>query len=143
MQKLIIAAIVVLLLFPFLIKLMPKPLTLDRFEQGFKKSGMAVSEIKHVPPSLEAIDQLSFTIDGSTVDIYQYDDEGKIAKNYEYQKPDVGQAIVETWNLSESLGAAKPHSIPTSASRRGKFFVVVASEDASLRAKVIELFNTL
>ena len=143
MKKLIIAAVVVILLFPFISKMMPEPLTMDRLEQGFQKSGMTVSELKHVTPSLESIDQLSFKVNGSSVDIYQYDGEGKIAKNYEYQKPDVGQAVVETWNLSESLGAAKPHSIPTSASRRGLFFIVVSSEDAALRAKVVELFNKI
>ena len=139
--KIIFIVLAILLLIPVLSKIMPTPLTMDRLEAGFKKSGLPFKEVKHVPPSMEAIDQLSLTLEGTTVDIYQYDDEGKIARYFEYQKPDPGQIIAEGMNIAASLGAAQTHKIPTDAARRGMFFIVVASEDAALRTKVIDLFK--
>lgn len=141
MRNIIIAIVVALLLLPVAAKLMPKPLTFERFQNAFTRDGMKVEEVLPASaPGNEAIAQVSMKVDGATVDIYQYEDEGKIAKNYEYQKPDVGQAIVDSMHLAEALGAAKPKNIPTSAARKGMFMLVVASEDGDLRARVVASF---
>lgn len=142
MRNVVIAIIVGLFLLPVVVKILPKPLTFERFEKSFERNGMKVEDIQPAgAPANEAIAQASMKVDGAQVDLYQYDDEGKIAKNFEYQKPDVGQAIVDSMHLAEALGAAKPKNIPTSAARRGMFMLVVASEDGALRARVVAAFQ--
>lgn len=144
MKKAILVAVVLLVALPFLPRLMPKPLTMERVERAYSVEGARASDARKVePPGLEAVEQLSMTVSGAQVDVYRYDNEGKLAKQMEYQKPDAGSVIVEAWNLSESLGAAKPKSKPVSVARRGMFMMTATSEDAALRERIIKIFKSL
>ena len=58
-------------------------------------------------------------------------------------KKDAGTAIVETWNLSESLGAAPNRNIPTYHGRRGKVMIVVTTPDEGLGRRVVDAFKKL
>lgn len=143
MKKAIPIIVVILIAIPVLPRLMPTPLTMDGIEAGFKAAGFTVADMQTPAPQLGAVEERLMTVNGASVEVYRFEDEGKIATQLEYQKPDSGSAIVETWNLSESLGAAKPKSKPVSASRNGMFMLVVIGEDKALRDRVVQAFNRL
>lgn len=146
-KKVLIGVVVLVILIPVLPKLaqmMPEPVKLDAIEPAFTKAGMAVSEVTKSPsPGLGAIGEVSMVVNGANVIVYEFDSEGKIAAQLEYQKPDAGSVIVETWNLSESLGAAKPKNRPSSAARNGMFMIVSTGDDKTLNAKIVQIFKAL
>ena len=76
------------------------------------------------------------------VNIYQFDDVGVQARQFEYQKKDPGQAIVETWGLAQSLGAAVPKQTPSLAAQRRSFMIVATGEDKALLNRIIEVFKS-
>jgi len=144
MRKVVIAIVVVVVLIPIIPRLLPKPVTFERAEAVFKEGGYAVSEVRvETAPMLGAVEQVSMIVDGAQVSIYRFDSEGKVAIQLEYQKPDAGTAIVETWNLSESLGAAKPKNKPVAAGRNGLFMITATSDNTELRNKLVVLFKAL
>jgi len=145
MKKILIAAVVVILLLPVARRLIPKPFTSERFQAALKDKGLVVTDAgKSDSPSVPgAVEQFSMVVNGAQVDVYRFEDEGKIATQLEYQKPDSGSVIVETWNLSESLGAAKPKNKPVLALRNRMFLAVIAHEDKELRGRVGKVFSSM
>lgn len=144
MKKALIIVGVLLVAIPIVPKLIPEAMTLDKVESALTAAGYTLTDVRNVDvPRLGAIAMKEMTVNGASVELYEFDDEGEIAKQLEYQKPDAGSAIVETWNLSESLGAAKPKSKPVKAARNGMFMLVVMSEDKALRERVASVFAGL
>ncbi len=144
MQKIIIIVVGILVLIPVIAMLKPKPITLERARAVFEDNGLIVESAEQVPaPQIQAVEQFTLQVNGARVEIYRYDDEGKIAKNYEYQKTDVGTAIVESMGIADSLGAAPPRATKSDAARKRKYLVVVSSNDDALRSTVIRLFKSL
>jgi len=144
MKKLLIAGVVVLLALPLLPMIIPEALTIDKVVEGLKAAGVAVSDATDVPnPNLEAIAEKDFRVGEVRVEVYQFDNEGKIAKQLGYQQPDSGQVIVEAWNLSESLGAAKPKNKPVTAVRNGMFMIVITGDDKEVRGRIAKIFQSL
>lgn len=141
--KALIFAVVVLLAFPFVMKLIPEPLTMERVQAGFAASGLPVVQLQQVAPTNESVAELSGIIGGVSVNVYQYNDEGKIARYTEYQKKDAGTAVVETWNLAQSLGAAVRKDTPSKYLRRGMFLVVATGNDVAMLDRVIAAFKGL
>jgi hypothetical protein len=140
----VVALAILIPLLPKLMQMMPEAVTLDAIEPAFTKAGFAVSNVATLPsPGLGAVGEISMVVNGANVTVYEFENEGKIAAQLEYQKPDAGSAIVETWNLSESLGAAKPKNRPSSAARNGMFMIVATGEDKALNAKIVQLFKAL
>lgn len=147
MKKVVIGVIVAIILVPVLpriLRMFPEALTLDRIEPAFTAAGLAVSGVsKPSSPGLGAVEEMSMVVNGANVIVYRFESEGKIAAQLEYQKPDAGSVIVETWNLSESLGAAKPKNKPCSAGRNGMFMITATSEDKATNAKIVQIFKGL
>ena len=144
MQKAVIAIVILIVVLPIALKLIPQPMTFDRIESGFTKAGLPVTNSAPVtPPLASAEEQHTMTIEDAQVDLYRYSDEGTIVQQQEYQKTDTGTVIVQSWNLSESLGAAKPKNKPVSVDRRGMFLLVVTSENGPLRTRILEAFRSL
>ena len=144
MKKVVIIVVVGLVLLPLLPKIIPKSFTMESVEPGFRTAGFTVEGARPVePPQNEALEQLSMTVNGLQVDVFRYDDEGKIAKQLEFQKPDSGSAIVEAWGLAQTLGAAKPVNKPVTPERRGMFMIVVTGDDKALRLRIAESFKHL
>jgi len=142
MKKVLIAAVVLILALPILPRIIPKPVTFERIQAALAAQGLAVSDVREATtPQNQAVAQVDMSVQGASVRIYLYDHEGKIAKQLEFQKPDAGSQIVATWNLSESLGAAKPKNRPLSAARNGLFMLTVESEDKALRDRVVRIFK--
>ena len=140
----VVALVILIPLLPKLAQMMPEPVTLDAIEPAFTKAGLAVSNVaKTENPGLGAVEGISMVVNGANVVVYKFDDVGKIVTQLEYQKPDAGSAIVETWNLSESLGAAKPKNKPCSAARNGMFMITSTGEDKTLNSKIVQIFKTL
>lgn len=144
MKKAIILAAVLGLASPFLLKLLPKPVTQDRVVQAFRMNGFSVGDINQSEhPMNNAVSEMHMTVDGAQVQLSEFADEGKIAMQYEYAKPDAGSAVVEAWNLSEQLGAAKPKNKPCTPARNGMWLLVVTHEDKALRERIIGAFKSL
>jgi len=140
----VVALVILIPLLPKLAQLMPEPVTLDAIEPAFTKAGLAVSDVATSPnPGLGAVGEISMVVNGANVIVYEFDNEGKIVAQLEYQKPDAGSVIVETWNLSESLGAAKPKNKPCSAARNGMFMITATGEDKALNSKIVQIFKDL
>jgi len=144
MQKIVVVLVLILVLIPVIAALKPKPITLERARTVFEENGLIVESAEEATaPQIQAVEQFTLHVNGARVEIYRYDDEGKIAKNYEYQKTDAGTAIVESMGIADSLGAAAPRSTKSDAARKRKYLVVVTTNDDALRATVIRLFKSL
>lgn len=135
---------IALLALPFLPGLLPKAVTFERAEQAYRDSGLEVQEwARAASPGLEASEEVRAQISGATVNLYRYTNEGKIAKQLEYQKQDPGSAMVEAWGLAQSLGAAQSHQTPTRSARNGKFMIVATGEDTALLNQIVQIFTAL
>jgi hypothetical protein len=144
-KKILIAVVVVLILLPVIQRLMPKPFTFERFESALKSADLVVENAGKVdtPTIRGAVEEYSMLVNGARVDVYRFEDEGKIATQLEYNKTDAGQAIVETWHLAESLGAAKNPNKPVLAMRNGMFMLLATDENKDLRDRIGRIFSSL
>ncbi len=130
MKKLIISLVILIFAFPFLIKLIPDPMSIERVRTAFEAAGYEVEKIDVIgTPSREAVAQWVLTVTGYRVEVYEYDSEGKIAKHLGYLAEDPGASLVSTMGLAESLGAAPNPNLPSVARRKGKWLVQVIGED--------------
>jgi hypothetical protein len=144
MKKVLIAFGVALVALPILPKLMPVAFSYERVQEAFQKAGLTVGNVNtDAGTHMGALDGVTMDVGSARVGIYHFDNEGKIAKQQEYNKTDAGTAIVETWNLSESLGAAKPKNKPLDVARNGMYLILVESEDKALRAKIVQTFKSI
>ncbi len=144
LKKFLIIALLALILFPLIPRLLPKPASFERAKAAFEEAGFTVSDYQVLPhPQMEAGAQASMKIESAFLHIYRYDSEGKIRKHMEYQKKDAGTAIVESWNLAQSLGAAPKKQIPSIAVRNGKYMLIAHGQDKALLDKIGELFRKL
>ena len=145
MKKAVLAVVGIILLLPIAQRLIPKPVTFDRVEAALNSAEFLVTDVRKVDrPTLPgAIEQVSMVVNGAAVEVYRFEEEGKIVTQLEYQKPDAGSAIVETWNLSEALGAAKPKNKPLLPLRNGMFLMTITHEDKALRDRIGKVFRSL
>lgn len=144
MRNVIITIVVLILLLPVIVLILPKAITLDRTVKTFEDAGLVVEYPETVtPPGLQAVEQYRMYVNGADVNMYRYDDEGKIMKNLEYQRPDTGTAVVEAMGIGAALGAAPNRNKPVSAQRNGMWMVTVTSEDGALRQRVVKIFAGL
>lgn len=144
MKKLLGVIIVLLVLLPLIPRLIPQEKTFDTFQAAMEKKGFSIANVKEIkPPQQGAIAERELTINDIRVEFFRFDDEGKIATQYEYNKPDAGSAIVEAWNLSEKLGAAKPAERSYYPARNGMLLLIVYTEDKALRMQIVKAFESI
>ena len=145
MKKALIAIIALLVLLPVILRLLPKPFTFDRFQAALKSAGFVVDNASKVDTATipGAVEQFSMVVNGAQVDVYRFEDEGKIATQLEYNKPDPGQVIVESWHLAEAMGAAKNPNKPVLAARNRMFMLLVTHEDNDLRERIGRVFKSM
>ncbi len=142
--KFVLFLAVVVVAAPFVMRLMPKPVTFDRAKQAFESAGLAVSQYAMAPsPGQRAVAEADLVVNGVNVAIFQFDNEGKIVTAMEYQKKDAGTAIVEQMHLAENMGAAVRRETPSMAVRRGMFMLVATGEDARMVQRVAEVFRNM
>ena len=142
--KILLVLGVIVIGIPILLQLLPEPLNMERIIEGLKKSDLGITEIRNVePPTNESVAQIHFEVNGAFADIYQYDDEGKIARYAEMYKQDPGTAIVEAWGLAQSLGAAPSKNKPQRISRRRMYLLVVQGDDTALLDNIVKIFSEL
>jgi hypothetical protein len=143
MKKIAIAAVVVILLLPVIPHLIPKEFTVEAFQAALQATDFVVTPPQRLdnPVVPGAVEGYSMNVNGAQVDVLRFDDEGKIATQLEYQKPDVGSAIVEASGLAESLGAAKPKNKPVLALRNGMYMALITHEDKTLRERIGKVFK--
>lgn len=141
----VVVLVVLLPLLPKLINLLPDPVSFDRIEPAFTAAGLAVSDVTETSSAagLGAEEAMSMVVNGANVSVYRFADEGKIAAQLEYQKPDAGSAMVEAWNIGASLGAAPPKNKPSSAGRNGMFMIVSTGDDKALNQRIVQIFKAL
>ncbi|HPO14021.1 MAG TPA: hypothetical protein PLI09_11290 [Candidatus Hydrogenedentes bacterium] len=142
-KKVLIFIVVMVVVIPLIPMILPKPMTFDRIKTGLEAKFTLDDYNEAAQPMLQSIAQVNMYIDSAQVSILQYDDEGKIVKQREYQKKDAGQAIVETWGLAQSLGAAIPKETPSLCDRRGMFLIIATGPDKELLKRIIDTFKSL
>ena len=130
MKKLLVSLVILVLAFPFLAKLIPDPMSIERVRAAFEAAGYEVEKFDVIgTPNREAVAQWVLTVTGYRVEVYEYDSEGKIAKHLGYLAPDPGASLVTSMGIAESLGAAPDPNLPSVALRKGKWMVQVIGAD--------------
>jgi hypothetical protein len=144
MRKVIIGIVILFALLPILPKLIPKDLTKDVVKAELEDVGYSVANDQEVSsPIYEADKQWSMTINGEKANLFFYTNVGVIAKQREYLRKDVGTAIVESWNLAQSLGAAKNPNPPTYVGRNDMYLLVIETIREDFGRQVIYDFERI
>jgi hypothetical protein len=135
---------VLIVLFPIVQRVLPKPFAFERFQAALEGAGFVVTDARKADNAAipGAIEEFSMVVNGARVDVYRFDDEGKIATQFEYNKPDPGSVIVESWGLADALGAAKPKNKPMLPLRNRMFLVLITHEDKTLRERIGKVFSS-
>jgi hypothetical protein len=139
-----VAAAIVLILAaaPFLLKLLPEALTMDTIRSGFEASGYTVMDFTQASaPQLEAVEQANFTLTppaaGASplhVSVYRFDHEGKLKKQYEFNRPDAAHGVAQAFVQTSGLGPTRQPT-PVDAAINGRWLMVVTGADkASVQA---------
>ncbi|HOV62242.1 MAG TPA: hypothetical protein PK349_14375, partial [Candidatus Hydrogenedentes bacterium] len=82
--KLGVGAVVVLVALPFLVRLWPEPMTMERVRHGFEISGLPIEGMRVAErPTNESVAELNFMVNGVSVAVYEYDNAGTIARYQE------------------------------------------------------------
>lgn len=142
MKKILVLIGLAVLLLPVIVRVLPESMSVERVRQAFEGAGYEVHGLETVEsPERDAAEQWRFRIDDYRIDLYRYANEGKIAKNHGYLKPDVGSAIVESMNLAQQLGAAPSKNLPTAVQRKGMWLFHVRGEDKARCRALADLFK--
>ena len=144
MMKVVLVIVAILVLLPLLPYIFPKPLTIERIEAGLKERGFTLEDLKEISkPMNEADQQWTMKVNGARTDVYYYTDSAVLTRQREYQRKDAGTAIVETWNLRESLGAAPNPNLPSFVGRNQKFMMIVTTRNKPLGERLIANFKDM
>lgn len=146
--KVALGALVLFLALPVLPKVLaslkPNPPSFERLENALRAAGMSVDSVTPVePPQLDATAMVAMYVNGTTVFVYKYNNEGKIATQLAYQKPDSGSVAVEAMGIAQSLGARSRKPPTVLATRNGMFMLVIVGEDKALNSKIAGIFERL
>lgn len=146
--KLAAAALVLFLLLPVLPKirdaLKPNPPTFERVEQAFRAAGMSVDVVTPIePPAYESVASVGMYVNGVSVLLCHYDNEGKIAMQLQYQQPGAGSAAVEAMGIAQSLGARSQKPPPFVAVRNGMYMLVAMGNDKEFNQRLAAIFGKL
>lgn len=145
-----VAVLVILAAAPFLLNLLPEPITAADARDGFAKEGYTVIDFSvATSPQLEAVEQANMTLEapGATsapmhAALYRFDNEGKLKKQYEYHKPDMGQGVAQAFVQASGLGATRQPT-PVAAGMNGKWLIVVTGPDKSAVRAAVATFEAL
>lgn len=149
--KLVVVLFAVVAVLPFALKMLPEPLTFDSVRQAFERGGFPVEGYTDATtPELGAVRQVSFQLlpAGAApvyASLYEFNDEGKIATQYEYNKPDPGPQMVEAFNLSNvaaGIGQVRQPR-PVGAGRNGMLLLVVTGDSKEQVRRAVDLFESL
>ena len=142
MKKFIISLVILVLAFPFLVKLIPESMSIERVRAAFEEAGYNVEKFDAMSiPQREAVATWQLMVTGYRVDVYEYDSEGKIAKQLGYLAPDPGAAMASSLGIADSLGAAPDPNLPSVALRKGKWMVLVTGEDRGRCQTLADIFR--
>jgi hypothetical protein len=141
MLKAFILIVILIIAAPFLLDLLPEPLTYERIEAAYRAAGYTLENSINEEANLgrEEAEGWSFYIDGYRIEVLRYTDRAKMVTNLEYLKPDPGSIMVESMNIAQSLGQTRPTE-KSHAKCRGSFIVYVRGPD---RAKCHALTGVL
>ena len=146
--KFLLIGVVLLIAAPFIVPMLPKAATFERAKEAYETAGYTVTDYKEGTPSLQAVDMATMRIkdvglSGARVDLYLYDDEGKIVKNLTYQKSSSGTTLPGLAALATSLGAAKNPNLPCESARNGMMMIVATGEDRDELKMIVKIFKRL
>ena len=152
--KVVVILFAVAAALPFALKLVPEPLAFGSVQKGFEAAAVTVQDYALADtPGLGAVRQAGMTLfppgAGGELAVYatlyEFDNEGKIAKQYEYNKPDPGAQMVENFNLSNiAAGVGRPRPPrPVGVGRNGMLLLVVTSDSKEAIRRVVDIFEAL
>lgn len=149
--KLVVVLFAVIAVLPFVLKRLPEPVTFAEARQALEQGGYSVEGYTEpAVAELGAVRQASFQLGSGAnaplyASLYEFDNEGKIAKQYEYNKPDAGPQMVEVFNLSNvaaGVGQVRPQR-PAGAGRNGMLLLVVTGDSKEQVRRAVDLFEGL
>jgi len=143
MRKVLITVIALVVVSPVVLHFIPKSFDVERFQAALKAAGFVVEDVRKsdtvaVPGAVEAY---SMTVNGAQVDLFRFDNEGKIATQYEYNKPDKGMAIAQSTGLLNAMGLSAPKTKPILALRNGMYLALISHEDKTLNQRIGRVFS--
>ncbi|MEK7793112.1 MAG: hypothetical protein AAB353_01210 [Candidatus Hydrogenedentota bacterium] len=143
MKKVVFVIIIVVVAFPFVPKLFPKSMTIERVTDAFEKAAYTITDLHpQDPPFREAEQQWDFTVDGGyKIEVYRYAKSAKLTKNLEYLKTDPGSAMVEASGLAQNLGARPSRDLPSAVGKKGKWMIHVRGEDRGQCGMLVKVFQ--
>lgn len=152
LAKVIVTVLVLLALTPLLLNLLPDKVTAVGVREGFIRAGYGVLAYDEAPsPSLEAVYQAQLTLqppagpDGAGTlhaTLYEFDNEGKVRKQYEYNKHDPAQGMALDFAQATGLGGAQ-RPRPVDAGRNRMLLLVVSGESQEAVRRAIRVFESL
>lgn len=149
--KVLVVVFVLIAGLPFVAQLRPKALTPESVRAGLEGAGFTILEFAKAPaPGLDAVEQVNIQLStGSgvplTATLYHFDNSGKLAKQYEYNKPDIGPEAVSAFDLSNvaaGVSRQRPQR-PVNVGKNGMFLLVVTGDTKEQVNRVIEVFEAL
>lgn len=144
LKKVLIGVVIAVVAFPAFISFFPEAHTMESLRAGFDAKGWNVDDFQEIqPPGLESARQVNMLVRGAYVELYQYDDVGKLAKQYEYQKPGSGEGIANSMGIASSLGARTKEPPPFVAGKNGMFMIVTTGLDKPQLLELVRVFQSL
>lgn len=145
--KVAVLLIVMVAVAPFVLQLFPEPLTFDAARSGFEAAGFEVLEHNMLStPQLGAVRQMTLQLGASggplSAAIYQFSNEGALRKQYEYNKPDPGAGIAQSFVMGAGLGPARKPK-PVAVGRNGMLLIVVTGDSDADVTRAARVFESL
>lgn len=146
--KVALGVLAVFILLPILPKVLsglkPNPPSFERLEKALRAAELSVDSVTPIePPQLQSVATVAMYVNGTTIYVYKYDNEGKIATQLAYQKDDPGTQAVAAMGIAQSLGARHRKQPTVLATRNGMFMLVIVGEDKALNTKIAGIFEKL
>lgn len=143
MRRVLVTVIALVIVSPVVLYFIPQSFDMERFQASLKAAGFVVEDFRKSDTTAVpgAVESYSMTVNGAQVDIYRFDNEGKIATQYEYNKPDKGMAIAQSTGLLNAMGLAAPKTRPILALRNGMYLALISHEDKTLNQRIGRIFS--
>ena len=143
MRRVLITVVALVVVSPVVLYFIPKSFDVEQFQAALKAAHFEIADFRKsdaiaVPGAVESY---SMTVNGAQVELYRFDNEGKIATQYEYNKPDKGMAIAQSTGILNALGMSAPKPKPVLALRNGMWLALISHEDKTLNQRIGRIFS--
>jgi len=142
MKKAILIVVIVIALLPLIVHLKPKPFDPEAFLKAVGADGFQLTHVTDRDhPDLGSIRQITFQVNGDFVNLYHFDDPGKLNVQMTMQQPDPEESFVKKMHLRKALGAAPDPNKKVTVVRNGMWMLVIMSDNEPMTNDVVKEFK--